>query len=262
MSLANPVRNRKLPLAIQKRLNEMYARDTGFSGPEILEFFSQYSLDIEPYPWQGGAPSRHQMLEDCLARFDVNQQKQLVRDLLAYDGRLKYGQPKQEDKDFIKAWLYGEGGGIKTLPLPQQMTVAAQPIPSKDVFLCHASSDKDTYVRPLSRELTARGVSFWLDEAEIVLGASITQKFNQGVGTSRYVLVFLSEAFLERNWPQAELSSALYREFSSGLVVVLPLMIADPEVVFQKYPLLRDKNYQEWSPGPAHIAERLRGLLE
>lgn len=260
MSLANPVRNQKLPLTIQKRLNEMYARDTGFSGPEILEFFSQYSLDIEPYPWQGGAPSRHQILEDCLARFDVDQQKQLVKALFAYDGRLKYGQPKQEDKDFIKAWLDEESGGITTFPLPQQMIVAAQRIPLKDVFLCHASSDKDTYVRPLARELTARGVSFWLDEAEIAWGASITQKINQGLGTSRYVLVFLSQAFLERNWPQTELSNALHREVSSGLVVVLPLMIADPEVVFQKYPLLRDKNYQEWSRGPAHIAERLREL--
>lgn len=144
MSLANPVRNQKLPLAIQKRLNEMYARDTGFSGPEILEFFSQYLLDIEPYPWQGGAPSRHQILEDCLARFDVDQQKQLVRALLAYDGRLKYEQPEQEDKDFINAWLDGEGGEITILPLPQQMIVATQPIPPKDVFLCHASSDKDT----------------------------------------------------------------------------------------------------------------------
>src|SRR5262245_17579059 len=207
MSLANPVRNQKLPLAIQKRLKEMYARDTGFSGPEILEFFSQYSLDIEPYPLQGGAPSRHQILEDCLARFDADQQKQLVRALLAYDSGLKYGQPKQEDKDFIKSWLDAESGGITTLPLPQQMKVAAKPTPSKDVFLCHASPDKDSYVRPLARELNARGVSFWLDEAEIAWGASITPKINQGLGTSRYVLVFLSEAFLERNWPQTELSN-------------------------------------------------------
>lgn len=262
MSLANPVRNQKLPLAIQKRLNEMYARDTGFSGPEILEFFSQYSLDIEPYPWQGGAPSRNQILEDCLARFDIHQQKQLVRALLAYDGRLKYGQPKQEDKDFLKTWLDKEGGESPTLPLQQQMTVAPQPTPAKDVFLCHSTSDKDSHVRPLARELTARGVSFWLDEAEIAWGASVTQKINQGLGTSRYVLVFLSEAFLQRNWPQTELSNALHREVSSGLVVVLPLMIADPEIVFQTYPLLRDKNYQEWSRGPAHIAEQLRGLLE
>ncbi len=93
-------------------------------------------------------------------------------------------------------------------------------------------------------------------------GASITQKINQGLGTSRYVLVFLSEAFLQRNWPQVEFSNALHRGVSSGLVVVLPFMIVDPEIVFKKYPLLRDKNYQEWARDPAHIAERLRGLLE
>lgn len=265
MTLSKPVRNQKLPLAIQKRLNQMYARDTGFSGPEILEFFSQYSVEIESYPWQGGAPSRFQIFEDCLARLDVDRQKDIVRDLLAYDGPLKYGQPDQGDKEFIRNWLDGEMGtqelGRTLQPRAQEKT-PVQRNPAKDVFLCHANSDKGIYVRPLARELAARGVTFWIDEAQIAWGESITKKINEGLGNSRYVLVFLSDAFLERNWPQTEMNNALSREASSGLVVVLPVMIADPEVIFQKYPLLRDKNYIEWSRGPAHIAERLRELLE
>lgn len=108
MSLKSPQRNTLLPLVAQKRLTEMYAREMGFSGPQILDFFSQYSVEIESYPWQGGAPSRWQMFEDCLARFDLDQQKRIISDLLEYEGPMSHNRPKQEDIDWIRNWL-GEG---------------------------------------------------------------------------------------------------------------------------------------------------------
>jgi hypothetical protein len=83
----------------------MYARETGFSGPEILAFFSEYSLDVEPYPWEGGAPSRWMIFEDCLARFPVEQQKRIISHLLDYDGPMKYGPPPAADVERIREWL-------------------------------------------------------------------------------------------------------------------------------------------------------------
>src|SRR5713101_867459 len=51
MSLSSPVRNTVLPLRIQERLNQMFARATGFSGPQVLDF-------LRRAPKKGGTTSR------------------------------------------------------------------------------------------------------------------------------------------------------------------------------------------------------------
>ena len=79
----------------------------------------------------------------------------------------------------------------------------------RDVFLCHAREDRAPVVRPLATALEQAGISCWYDEAEIRWGDSITQKVNDGLGISRYVIVVLSTAFLEKPWPRRELHAAL-----------------------------------------------------
>jgi hypothetical protein len=69
---------------------------------------------------------------------------------------------------------------------------------SYDVFISHASSDKTAYVIPLTQALARHGVSFWLDTAQIAWGDSVTMQINQGLKTSRYVLLCLSRNFLQR----------------------------------------------------------------
>ena len=81
MSVSSPKRNKALPLSIQQALDSMFARGSGFSGPQILDFFSQNSNSIESYSWSGRAPSRWLIFEDCLAQFDLVQ-KNIIRDLL------------------------------------------------------------------------------------------------------------------------------------------------------------------------------------
>lgn len=82
----------------------------------------------------------------------------------------------------------------------------------RDVFICHAHLDKVAYVRPLSEALDQRGISCWIDEAQILPGESIVGKINDGLRSSRIVLVIITDAFVERNWPEKELNSALSRE--------------------------------------------------
>jgi hypothetical protein len=123
MSLSNPQRNRLLPNAVQKRLNSLFARDTGFSGPQILDFFSQYSNDIERYPWGGGAPSRWQIFEDCMARFDIDTQKRIIADLLVYNGPMSHGRPSPHDMQYIQAWIEETGP-----PAPTPLAVVPPPV--------------------------------------------------------------------------------------------------------------------------------------
>ncbi|MEI4902521.1 toll/interleukin-1 receptor domain-containing protein, partial [Klebsiella pneumoniae] len=60
---------------------------------------------------------------------------------------------------------------------------------TRDIFICHASEDRDDVVRPLVEAFTAAGISCWYDEAEIQWGDSITQKVNEGLGASKFVVV-------------------------------------------------------------------------
>ena len=126
----------------------------------------------------------------------------------------------------------------------------------KDVFICHASEDKPNVVRPLHEALKAANVSSWLDEAEIQWGDSITQKVNEGLASSRYVIVVLSEAFLNKNWPQRELNAVLNIEASSGEVKVLPLLVGE-STVLNRLPLLNDKLYLSWRGDSQPIVEAL-----
>ena len=43
----------------------------------------------------------------------------------------------------------------------------------RDVVLLYASKDYDQFVRPLVKELDERGITYWLDKAEISLGVAV-----------------------------------------------------------------------------------------
>ena len=120
MSYSHPRRNIKIPHRIQQLLNEMYAGPRGFSGPELLSFFSNFIPDLEPYPWKSRPlPSRWGILQDCLARLDLDQQKLAIRHLLEYDGPMRDGQPNVADKAKIREWL--DGGVAPPAVLPAEV---------------------------------------------------------------------------------------------------------------------------------------------
>lgn len=131
---------------------------------------------------------------------------------------------------------------------------------TRDVFLCHASEDKQHVVRPLHHDLTAAGITCWLDEAEIHWGDSIVAKVNEGLRDSRFVIVVLTTAFLEKPWPRQELASALSLEFSSGVVRVLPLLVGGREerqVILDQLPLLGHKLHLSWDGDSTHVVKAM-----
>jgi len=131
----------------------------------------------------------------------------------------------------------------------------------KDVFLSHAHPDKQKFVLPLVQELEKRRISYWLDEGEIRWGDKIGTSINNGLNTSRYVVVFLTDAFFGRNWTETELSAALSRENSEGRIVVLPVIVGNPEIILAAHPLLKDKSYVRWDLGVKEVANRLENRL-
>lgn len=92
------------------------------------------------------------------------------------------------------------------------------------IFLSHNSEDKP-FVRELKSRLEAQGVKdVWLDEAEIMVGDSLTKKIEEGLKRTRYIGVVLSPKSVKSAWVERELEIAINREISTGEVVVLPLL--------------------------------------
>jgi hypothetical protein len=110
-----------------------------------------------------------------------------------------------------------------------------------DVFISHASEDKDSIVRPLASLLIKSGLSVWLDEHELRLGDSLRAKIDEGLSQSRHGVVILSKAFFEKKWPTVELNALVSRETSTRKVILPVWHSVDREYVARFSPILADK---------------------
>ncbi len=128
-----------------------------------------------------------------------------------------------------------------------------------DLFMSHASEDKDGLVRDLVAALEGRGLKVWFDEAELQVGDSLTQAIDDGLRRSRFGVVVLSEAFFAKRWPRAELDALATREISGdGGVVVLPIWLDVHEAQVQAYsPQLARKLALRSEEGVETITDKL-----
>lgn len=91
-----------------------------------------------------------------------------------------------------------------------------------DLFISHASEDKDEFVRPLAETLENIGVKVWYDEFTLKVGDSLRKSIDHGLVKSRFGTVILSSAFCSKNWTQYELDSMVAREMN-GYKMILPI---------------------------------------
>ena len=75
-----------------------------------------------------------------------------------------------------------------------------------DVFISHASEDKDAVAIPIAQELERAGLTVWLDAHELSLGDNLAGKIDEGLRQSRFGAVILSQAFLAKDGPNANLA--------------------------------------------------------
>lgn len=110
-----------------------------------------------------------------------------------------------------------------------------------DVFISHASEDKDAVVRPLASSLQNGGLKVWYDEFELKIGDSLRRRIDQGLANSRFGIVVLSRSFLGKGWANYELDGLVTRAVS-GDQVLLPIWheITKQEVI-KFSPSLADK---------------------
>ncbi|MDF3883646.1 DUF1883 domain-containing protein [Cupriavidus basilensis] len=119
---------------------------------------------------------------------------------------------------------------IRERPLSEIPSLVRDDIPTPtesegethDVFISHASEDKDEFVRPLANALIAHRLNVWYDEMTLRIGDSLRQKIDRGLANSRVGLVVLSPAFIKKGWTNYELDGIVTRSVS-GEQVLLPI---------------------------------------
>lgn len=159
--------------------------------------------------------------------------------------------------------LQGLGGNVKSSirmlpkPLPTIKETPLSSIPSLvqrdfpnisddnqrqyDVFISHASEDKEDIVRELAKALKNKGLQVWYDEFELKIGDSLRRKIDRGLARSRVGLVILSPSFINKGWTNYELDGIITRTIT-GEQILLPIWhkISKQEVI-EFSPSIADK---------------------
>lgn len=91
-----------------------------------------------------------------------------------------------------------------------------------DVFISHASEDKDSVVRPLAQALVTQGLKVWYDEFELKIGDSLRRKIDRGLAKSKFGIVVVSQSFIKKGWTNYELDGIISKA-NTGEQVLLPI---------------------------------------
>jgi hypothetical protein len=92
-----------------------------------------------------------------------------------------------------------------------------------DAFICHASEDKGSFVRPLAEHLVEHNIEVWYDEFSLNVGDSLRRSLDRGLCQSRFGIVVLSPSFFAKHWSQWELDGLVSRQNSGEETVILPV---------------------------------------
>jgi hypothetical protein len=131
-----------------------------------------------------------------------------------------------------------------------------------DVFIAHASEDKDAVARPLAQALVALGWDVWLDELQLTIGDSLSRRIETALSRSRFGIVVLSPAFFAKEWPQRELAGLAAREIDTGSKVILPVWHnVDHHFIVQHSPVLADRLGALTESGIEKVARELSQAL-
>ena len=162
------------------------------------------------------------------------------------DLQISWAWAKRRLNDLEQAQAAGTGGdkprgGIPSQPAPQEPTDINTQSIEWDVFISHASEDKEAFVRPLAVALQKKNVRVWFDEFTLTVGDSLRRSIDRGLACSRHGIVVISCDFLKKDWPQKELDGLVAREID-GRKVILPVWHnIDAEILKRYSPLLADR---------------------
>lgn len=131
-----------------------------------------------------------------------------------------------------------------------------------DVFISHASEDKETFVKPFVEELKKLGVQVWYDKDAIKWGDSIRKKIDEGLLNSRFGIVVISSDFIRKYWTNHELDG-LFNLEEAGESRILPIWhnISKSEVMKFSPSLAAKMALSTSLMTPEEIAKEVQAIL-
>jgi hypothetical protein len=133
---------------------------------------------------------------------------------------------------------------------------------SIDLFISHASEDKDAVARPLATELRLRGWTVWYDEFDLKMGDPLRGTIDRGLVEARFGLVVLSRSFFRKAWPQLELDGLTAKELAGSEKVILPVWHeVDFDYVLSYSPPLANKLAVQSSAGVPAMVDHIERVL-
>ena len=110
-----------------------------------------------------------------------------------------------------------------------------------DVFISHATADKEPFVDSLRAGLRRLNINVWYDADEIDWGDNLKAKIFNGLDKCRFGIVVISSEFLGRAWTEMELNELLQRQDKSGQKTILPLLYnLTVDEMKNRYPILEN----------------------
>lgn len=213
---------------------------------------------VLPYPYKGSQEQKQAVVKEALVRLPLLTG---VRQFLRLGDKIEVALRKaatvagivpfnSADLNPLLEWAQSLGALQPSL-IAEDLVDAAESkkerrhIEDKDqrvAFLSHSSADKP-FIRQLAADLTANGISVWLDEQRIRVGDSIPDKIAQGLAESDFFLIGMSHKSSESAWVQKELNNALMTEVKRRKVHILPLKLDDTPMPL----IIGDKKYADFS---------------
>ena len=130
-----------------------------------------------------------------------------------------------------------------------------------DIFICHASEDKESVALPLYQSLKKRNINAFIDCFAINWGDSLVAKINTALQKSKYVIAIISEDSVKKSWPMKELNAVLSAEIGADNTKLLPLMVGDGDALVSQLPLLADKLFVGYKDNIEEISDKIESLL-
>ena len=93
-----------------------------------------------------------------------------------------------------------------------------------DVFISHASKDKNVYVDSLNAAVRKLGVNIFYDTDVLSWGDNWKQMIIEGTRSSEFAVIVISDNFFDREWTERELKEFLSLQNENHQKIVLPLL--------------------------------------
>ncbi len=131
-----------------------------------------------------------------------------------------------------------------------------------DVFISHASEDKNLFVRKLATHLIEHRIEVWYDEFSLKAGSSLRRSIDHGLSKSRFGVVVLSPNFFKKKWTNWELDGLVARQNSYENELIIPIWLnVDKEAILEYSPSLADKVAIQASIGLKKVASKIMAII-